>query len=90
MSSATAAVSIVEPNADSLPPLSLRELFGDLHCRPDVTNEAYHADRSCVSVSGLKQLLRSPAHYQAYLNGHRKETPAMFLGPAVHARLLEP
>ena len=90
MSSATAAVSIVEPNADSLPPLSLRELFGDLHCRPDVTNEAYHADRSCVSVSGLKQLLRSPAHYQAYLNGHRKETPAMFLGTAVHARLLEP
>ena len=72
-------------------PASLLELFGDTRCRPDVTNAFYHADRSCVSVSGLKQILRSPAHFQAYLAGQaRKETPAMFLGTAVHARLLEP
>ena len=38
----------------------------------------------------MKALLRSPAHYQAYLNGRRKETPAQYLGSAVHARLLEP
>jgi len=72
---------------------SLLELFdnGRLHCRPDIPNEVYHADRSCVSTSGLKQILRSPAHYQAYLDGSsRKETPAMFMGTAVHSRLLEP
>lgn len=87
----SAAVSIVEPHAVAAQPFSLRDLFGDLHCRPDLTNEAYHADRSCVSVSGLKQILRSPAHYQAYLLGlSNKETPAKFLGTAVHARLLEP
>lgn len=73
--------------------VSLVELFnnGNLHCRPDIPNEIYHADRSCVSTSGLKQILRSPAHFQAYLDGSsRKETPAMFMGTAVHARLLEP
>lgn len=72
---------------------SLLELFdgGRLHCRPDIPNEVYHADRSCVSTSGLKEILRSPGHFQAYLEGsNRKETPAMFMGTAVHARLLEP
>ena len=70
---------------------SLLELFGELHCRPDIPNAVYHADRSCVSVSGLKQILRSPAHFQAYLQGvTHKETPAKFMGTAIHARLLEP
>lgn len=77
---------------DDAEPPNLLELFdgGRLHCRPDITNEAYHADRSCVSTSGLKEVLRSPAHYQAYLNGNRRETNAMAMGSAVHARLLEP
>lgn len=69
---------------------SLLEIFGNLRCRPDIPNEVYHADRSCVSSTGLKAILRSPAHYQAYLNGEHKETPALFLGTAIHARLLEP
>lgn len=70
---------------------SLLELFGTLRCRPDIPNEIYHADRSCVSVSGLKQLLRSPAHFQTYLQGGlSKETPAKAMGTAVHSRLLEP
>lgn len=80
--------AVAEPEVLELP--SMLELFGHLKCRPDVPNEVYHADRSCVSMSGLKQLLRSPAHFQAYLNGSRKETPALFLGTAIHARLLEP
>jgi hypothetical protein len=61
-----------------------------LHCRPDIPIEVYHADRSCVSSTGLKEILRSPAHYQAYLTSERKETPALFLGTAIHAKLLEP
>lgn len=80
--------AVAEPAIIELP--SLREIFGALHCRPDVPNEVYHADRSCVSSSGLKEILRSPAHFQAYRNIERKETPALFLGTAIHARLLEP
>lgn len=70
---------------------NLRELCADGHkVRLDISNEQYHADRSCVSCSGLKEILRSPAHFRVYLDGERKETPAMFFGSAVHARLLEP
>lgn len=93
MTASAAVVSVPEevlaPEEVVLP--SLLDLFGNLHCRPDVPNEVYHADRSCVSSSGLKQILRSPAHFQAYLNGaSRKETPSMFLGTAIHTKLLEP
>ena len=89
MNAATAPETEALALAAALP--SLLELFGTLRCRPDIPNEVYHADRSCVSVSGLKQILRSPAHFQAYLQGAtNKETPAKFLGTAVHARLLEP
>ncbi len=70
---------------------SLLDLIGKgSPIRDDIPNAHYHADRSCVSVSGLKQLLRSPAHFRAYLDGEKKETPAMFFGSAIHARLLEP
>lgn len=75
--------------ANQLP--SLVDIFGSLHCRPDIPNAIYHADRSCVSTSGMKEILRSPAHYQAYLNGAtRTETQSMFMGTAVHSKLLEP
>ena len=90
---ALAEVALADDFAPEIEIPSLLELFdgGRLHCRPDIPNEVYHADRSCVSTSGLKAILRSPAHFQAYLNGsNRKETPAMFLGTAVHSRLLEP
>lgn len=86
-----AVAEVLIPELPAAAPVSLVDLFGQLRCRPDVENAAYHADRSCVSVSGLKQILRSPAHFQAYLNGSlRKETPAMYMGTAIHARLLEP
>jgi len=80
-------------NSDIKPPSpvpSLLEIFGNLRCRPDIPNEIYHADRSCVSSTGLKEILRSPAHFQTYLNGAHKETAALSLGTAIHARLLEP
>ena len=91
MSAAVAIAAVWEPVVADAPLPSLLDIFGQLHCRPDIPNEVYHADRSCVSVSGLKEILRSPAHFQAYLQGaNRKETSAMFLGTAVHTRLLEP
>lgn len=59
-----------------------------------VTNEQYHADTSRISVSGLKLIGRSPAHYYAeYLDPNRparKETDAMFDGTLLHTAVLEP
>lgn len=52
-------------------------------------SEDYHKHHA-LSCSGVKELLRSPAHYQAYLNREQKETPAMFLGTAAHCAILEP
>lgn len=57
---------------------------------PDMSNEDYHGDRTAVSSSGLKQILVSPAHFQAYLTGQRVETNALSFGTAIHTALLEP
>jgi exodeoxyribonuclease VIII len=58
-----------------------------------LTNAEYHA-RPEVSKSGLDQVRRSPLHYwNRYLNPERAiepPTPAMVLGSALHARVLEP
>lgn len=70
---------------------ALLDIFGTgTRYRLGISNEDYHADRSCVSVSSLKELLRSPAHYRAYLDSARKETPSRFFGTAAHTRVLEP
>lgn len=58
-----------------------------------LTNAEYHA-RPEVSKSGLDQIRRSPLHYwNRYLNPDRviePSTPAMVIGSALHARVLEP
>ncbi len=54
-----------------------------------VSNEDYHAAPG-VSKSGLDKLARSPAHYRAYLEEPRKETPALRFGRLIHAAILEP
>jgi hypothetical protein len=44
-----------------------------------------------VSNSGLTRMLKSPAHYRAYVDGPPSEpSPAMRLGSAVHMAILEP
>lgn len=43
-----------------------------------------------LSYSSLKEFMKSPAHFIAYKNRVYKESPAMRLGTAVHAALLEP
>lgn len=82
-------VSVPASAAPTAPP-NLLDIFGKLKCRPDIPNGVYHADRSCVSSTGLKAALVSGAHYMAYLNGSNKETPAKRLGSLFHARVLEP
>jgi hypothetical protein len=43
-----------------------------------------------LNYSGAKQILVSPAHYQAWLDEVREETPALKLGRLVHLASLEP
>lgn len=71
---------------------SLLDIFGTKApgIMAGIDNATYHADRSCASSSALKAMLKSPAHYRAYLDGERKETPDMAFGTAFHSRLLEP
>jgi len=72
-------------------PVSLLERFAGGPClRTDISIEDYHADRSCVSVSTLKEILRSPEHCRHYLEHGRSPTDAMRMGSAYHLRVLEP
>jgi exodeoxyribonuclease VIII len=56
-------------------------------------NEAYHADTSRISKSGLDKIAKSPLHYwDAYLNPDRKkkeQTRALFLGSLTHCAIFE-
>lgn len=50
----------------------------------------YHAT-DAISVSGLKEILRSPRHYKhRYLDGNSKEGKSLSFGRAFHALVLEP
>jgi len=54
-----------------------------------ISHEDYLAmDR--LSASGIKQLLRSPAHYREAVTHPTPPTPAQQLGTAVHIAVLEP
>ena len=55
-----------------------------------ISDDEYHHQAPGISSTGLKQLLRSPAHYQAYLQERGSDSPARRLGRAIHAWVLEP
>jgi hypothetical protein len=57
---------------------------------PDIPDDEYHKPNGYVSSSQLKNLLRSPAHFQHSLNSEHQETPALTIGRAVHCLALEP
>lgn len=54
----------------------------------DISSEEYHELPDSVSCSGLKYLLRSPAHFQAYLEESDDGKPN--IGTALHCAVLEP
>lgn len=56
---------------------------------PGVPHDVYRS-WDAVCQSDLKRLQKSPAHLQAYLADPPAQTPAMRLGSAFHAYLLEP
>lgn len=56
---------------------------------PDIPNDDYHVGPG-ISSSELKIVTKSPAHYKYASENPRPQTPAMALGTAVHAMILEP
>jgi len=55
-----------------------------------IPNRVVYDSMQALNFSGCKELLKSPAHYQAYLNTPREETKALKVGKYVHALVLEP
>lgn len=55
----------------------------------DIPNELYHRGPG-ISKSGLDIIARSPAHYITQKYNPKPSTPAMMLGTAFHALVLEP
>lgn len=54
------------------------------------TNAAYHADKSAVSTSHMKLLIRSYAHYLQGQQDEHESSTSQNLGTALHAAVLEP
>lgn len=69
------------PQEDDSPPAARLGVFDDLD------EETYHQDPTSVSASGMKTLLRSPAHF-LHERTHPKESDAMDLGSVAHALVL--
>lgn len=55
-----------------------------------LTNEKYHAVHTHISHTGMIELLRSPAHYRAYLQRGDEERKGVNIGAGAHAAILEP
>lgn len=55
----------------------------------EISNEEYQRI-GALSFSSMKEFIKSPAHYQAYLRKERSQTDAQLLGTLVHAAILEP
>ena len=51
--------------------------------------QEYHTANG-LSKSGMTKLLKSPAHYKAFLNEEKQATKAMQIGTATHTAILEP
>lgn len=62
---------------------------GELKGLVRVSNELYHEGPG-LSSSGLKELLKSPAHYRAYLEQEQADSAALRWGRLVHLAILEP
>ncbi len=57
-----------------------------------VSSEEYHADKACVSSSGVRRAVRSAAQFKAYWSGDivTEETKTMRFGTLAHLAILEP
>ena len=55
-----------------------------------ITHRVLYDGIQALNYSGSKELLKSPAHYQAYLNQEREETKALRIGSLIHCAVLQP
>jgi len=55
-----------------------------------ITHRVLYDGIQALNYSGAKELLKSPAHYQAYLNQEREETKALRMGSLIHCAVLQP
>jgi hypothetical protein len=55
-----------------------------------IEHRAIYDGIQALNYSGAKELLRSPAHYQSYLNQEREETKALRMGSLIHCAVLQP
>jgi hypothetical protein len=88
-----ALFSFLDPATDSTPALPLTGARID-GATPgcysmDISDEDYHTKFAGASSSALKKMLRSPAHYRAYMSEEDKDSSSRMFGRAVHALLLE-
>jgi len=60
--------------------------------KPDTANltRAEYDQEDALSFTGLKELLKSPAHYQHFRTAVREETKALIIGAATHSAVLTP
>jgi len=57
---------------------------------PNIINTRKEYDATiALNYSGAKELLKSPAHYRAYITAPREETKALRIGSFVHSAVLE-
>ena len=53
-------------------------------------SHAEYDNLKALNYSGAKEILKSPAHYKAWLTAEREETPALKMGRLVHLASLQP
>lgn len=64
----------------------MKTLIQGLH---DIPANDYHA-LNAINFTGLKEIEKSPAHFQNYLKTAKEATAAMILGTATHYGVLQP
>ena len=57
---------------------------------PQISTRQEYDLTPALNYSGAKELLKSPAHYFQYITEERKDTPALAVGRALHAKALQP
>lgn len=57
---------------------------------PQIHDRKTYRAFQALNQSAAKHLLKSPAHYQAYINTPQEETKALKFGTFVHSAILEP
>lgn len=72
--------------------MNLHDWYRGAGVYEDVPEAEYHADTAVpggsLSYSGMKQLLKSPAHYRHYMDAPRVEKKAFDAGHIIHAMVL--